>query len=83
MDFFHSIAAVKLIFVLGIVNLVFGILIFASCRCIPMSPVIGKRLMKYSVYQHFYKLHCYLWPIFLMSVIVHSFVALKFLGNPF
>ena len=82
-DFFNSNTAVQVFFVLGIVNLVFGVLVFFSCRCIPMSAFVGRRLMKYSVYQRFYKWHCYLWPILWLSVIAHAVIATKFLGNPF
>lgn len=82
-EFFHSITAVRILFVLGIVNGILGILVFLSCRCIPMSAFVGRRLMKYSIYQRFYKIHCYIWPVLILSVITHSVFGIKFLGNPF
>lgn len=82
-EFFHSTTAVRILFVLGIVNMVLGIMLFLSCRCIPMSAFAGKRLMKYPLYQHFYKLHCYIWPILIVSIITHTVFGIKFLGNPF
>jgi hypothetical protein len=83
MDIFHSITAVRLFFVLGIVNLVLGVLVFSTCRCIPMSSLVAGRLAKYPVYKRFYRLHCYLWPALWLSVIVHAVFAIGFLGNPF
>jgi len=83
MDIFQSIVAVKLIFVLGIVNLVLGALVVATCRCVPMSAFVGRRLMRYPGYQRLYRLHCYLWPALWLSVAVHAIFAIGFLGNPF
>ncbi|MBM3133310.1 MAG: hypothetical protein FJZ95_09825 [Chloroflexi bacterium] len=80
---FHSLTAEKIFFSLGIVNLVFGVLVFLSCRCVPMSARIGKYVSKVPGYQRFYAFHCYLWPVLWLSVIGHSVFAIKFLGNPF
>ncbi|NQT74308.1 MAG: hypothetical protein HQ553_16320 [Chloroflexi bacterium] len=82
-EFFHSVTAWKILFVLGFVNGGLGILLFFSCRCIPMSAAIGRRFMKYGFYKRFYGLHCYLWPVLMLSVVAHSVLAYKFLGNPF
>jgi hypothetical protein len=71
----------RLIFILGIINLVTGTSIFFSCRCIPGSG-LGKRLMKYQGYQRFFKYHCYIWWIFWPSVIVHATLALILFGWP-
>ena len=80
---FHEPWVQKLIFSLGIVNVVLGTLLFFSCRCIPMSAFIGNRLMKYDFYQRFYKMHCFLWPLLWISVIAHAVFAFEFFGNPF
>ena len=78
MDIFQLIAP-RLIFILGIVNLVLGLSIFFSCRCIPNWKLTSS-LMKYGAYKRFFKLHCYLWWIFWPSVIVHAVVAIVFFG---
>jgi len=81
MDIFHSLTAARLIFILGIVNLVAGLMLFFSCRCLPGSK-IGDRLMKYRPYQRFYRYHCYLWKVIWPSVVIHAFLAIMFLGWP-
>ncbi|MBT4513145.1 MAG: hypothetical protein HOC20_13175 [Chloroflexi bacterium] len=83
MDIFHELWVEKLIYSLGIVNIVLGVLVFFSCRCIPMTAFIGARIMKFSAYQKFYKVHCALWPLLWISVIVHAVFAIGFLGNPY
>jgi hypothetical protein len=81
MDIFHSIFAMRLIFILGIVNLAAGFLLLMSCRCIPgMS--FGRRLMKYPAYQKFFKFHCSLWWVLIPSVIIHAVFAIGFFGIP-
>ncbi len=79
---FHSILVAKLIFTLGIINLVAGALIFFSCRCVSGNRMAGK-LMKYSAYQRFFSYHCYIWWILLLSVIAHAILAIAFYGVPF
>ena len=83
MDIFHALWVEKLIFGMGIVNIVLGTLIFFSCRCIPMTAFIGNRIMKFRAYQKFYKVHCALWPLMWVSMIIHAVFAIGFLGNPF
>jgi len=80
---FHEPWVPKLIFVLGISNAVLVTLIFASCRCIPMFSSVGQKLMKFDWYQRFYKVHCFIWPLLWVSVLVHAVFAYKFYGNPF
>ncbi len=82
MDIFQSEVAVRLIFVLGISNLVLSSLIFLSCRCIPGWKLTGK-LMQYGAYKRFFKFHCYLWWVFWPSVVVHAIFAIALLGAPF
>ena len=82
MGIFQSTVVVKLIFSLGIVNLVSGALIFFSCRCLPGSR-LAVGLMKYSAYKRFYKYHCYIWWVFWPSVVIHAGLALVFFGVPF
>jgi len=79
---FQTLFAAKVIYVLAIISLVSGILIFFSCRCLPGSR-IASNWMKNERYKRFYKFHCYFWWILLVSVIIHGVFAIGFLGNPF
>ena len=82
MDIFHTLAAARLIFILGIVNFVTAFLLLVSCRCLPGSKLIGKALMGNPFYRRFFTLHCYIWPVFWASVVVHAFFAVMFFGWP-
>jgi hypothetical protein len=79
---FQTAAAARLVFVLGIVNLVFVTSILFTCRCLPTWSVT-KPIMKHKWYQRVYKFHCYLWWILIPSVIVHAIFALGLYGVPF
>ncbi len=72
----------KLIFVLGIVNLITGFMILITCRCIAGAKIVGK-LMAYPAYQRFFSYHCYIWWAFWISVIVHAILAITLSGIPF
>jgi hypothetical protein len=82
MGIFQSLVTVQIIFILGIFNLVAAVLIFFSCRCLPGSRWAGG-LMKYSAYKRFYKYHCYIWWVLLVSVVIHAGLAFAFFGSPF
>ncbi len=82
MDILTSVVGVRVLFILGIINIVTGVLIFFSCRCLPGSKITG-RLMKYQKYKRFYGYHCYIWRVFWPSVIVHAIFAIIFVGVPF
>ena len=82
MTIFQSILAARIIFVLGIINLVTGILIVLTCRCAAGSKVTGK-LMQYAAYKRLFSYHCSIWWIFWASVIIHAIFAIGLLGNPF
>ena len=70
----------KLAFVFGILNIIGLILYVFSCRC-----VLGRwvDLSKNKKYMNFYKYHCYYLWFFIISVLVHSVLALIVYGNPF
>ncbi|HJO02145.1 MAG: hypothetical protein QF655_00915 [Candidatus Woesearchaeota archaeon] len=72
---------VKLIFILGIVNLFSIVLIFFSCRCLA-GQKFTSRMMQYAWYKKFYAMHCYYWWIFIISVILHTALAFSAFGNP-
>ncbi len=71
----------RLIIILGIINLITGLLIFLSCRCLSGAK-IGKWLMKFQTYRNFYKYHCLMWKVFWPSVMLHAILAIVFLGWP-
>jgi hypothetical protein len=82
MDIFHSVFSARLVFVLGIINLVSGIFVLLTCRCIPALRVTGK-IMQNRFFSWIYKYHCFTWWVFWVSVIVHAVFALALYGNPF
>ncbi len=76
--------ATRIVFVLGIVNLVTLSLIYLTCRCIPGSKIarITGNLMQYSAYKRFFGYHCYFWWILWISVITHALLGISLLGIP-
>ena len=82
MDFIHTVAVSRTIFILAIANLTTGALIFLSCRCIP-GLAWGVRLMRYNWFKSFYRVHCYIWWVFWISVVAHAVLAIMFMGFPF
>ncbi|MDP2931811.1 MAG: hypothetical protein Q8O05_04845 [Chloroflexota bacterium] len=82
MSIFQPVLVTRVVFILGMVNLVTVLSIFLSCRCIPGMKVAGK-LMKYPAYRRFCKYHCYIWWVFWPSVVVHAIFAISLIGVPF
>jgi hypothetical protein len=82
MSIFQTILAAKAIYTLGIVNLVTGLMVFFTCRCLPGAR-IGHSWMQNTQYKRFYKYHCYYWWAFWVSVVVHAIFGLGLLGNPY
>lgn len=78
----EALTGFRVVFVLGIVNLVSGILVLFTCRCIPPSRFTPP-LMQYRWYQRLFRYHCYIWLVFWVSVVVHAVFALVFVGWPF
>jgi hypothetical protein len=86
MDIFQPVTIARIVFILGIINLVSGMLIFMSCRCTPGSRIVTRltgNLMQYSAYKRFFSYHCYFWWILLPSVIAHAIFAFAIIGIPF
>ena len=71
----------QVIYVLGIINVVSGLLILFSCRCL-LYTLVGK-MQRYGWYRKFYRMHSLYWWIFFASVFLHSMLAFIFFGNPF
>jgi len=72
----------RLVFALGIINVLTIMLVFFSCRCL-----IGRRFVdrmwKYKWYRIYHKGHCYYWWLLAVSVLLHSTIALSIYGDPF
>jgi len=81
MDIIYSAVTARVIFVLGIVNILTGALVFFSCRCLHGSKA-GNLLQKNPVYQRFYRFHCHIWKVFWPSVMVHAVLAILLFGWP-
>ena len=79
---FQTVVAARLIFILGIINLVTAVLVLLTCRCVPGLRITGN-LMQYATYRRFFKYHCYYWWVFWLSVVVHAIFAIGFMGLPF
>jgi len=75
--FFHSQTALDIILAFSISNIILGILVFFTCRCMPGFK-FARGLMKNKNYLRFYKYHAYLWLIFLVSVMIHATFAINF-----
>lgn len=83
MNFFFTETAARVIFVLGIINLVSGVLVLFTCRCIPGLKIFQGKLMQNPAYKWLFKLHCYIWWLFWTSVIIHAIFAISRVGNYF
>lgn len=73
---------VQILFVLGLTNLLFLILVALSCRCLAMNRLTDHWL-NHKSYQKFYSYHCYYWYGFILSVLTHTTIALWLFGWPF
>ncbi len=67
----------RLIFILGITNIIGLLLVLLSCRCIPG---IANKLFRYGWYKKFYIKHCYFWWLFVGSVLLHTALAFLVFG---
>jgi hypothetical protein len=75
--FFHSQTALTIILAFSISNIVLGVLVFFSCRCMPGFK-FARGLMQNKIYMKFYKYHVYVWLFFLVSVMIHAIFAINF-----
>ena len=79
---FSAVVNSRIIFVLGITNLLSGLFVFFTCRCLP-GWKLTRPLMQHAWYQRVFKWHCTIWWIFWVSVIVHAIYAIGLYGAPF
>lgn len=73
---------IKLVFILGIINILSILLVFFSCRCMAGIKLVNK-MLQYEWYKKYYSKHCYYWWIFVISVLLHTILAFLIFGNPF
>ncbi len=78
----NQVVAGKILFIAGITNIFFMLLVFLSCRCMSGSK-ISSWLFRYSWYKKFYTKHCYLWWAFFISVLIHTILAFYLFGFNF
>jgi len=74
--------ALKILFIFGLTNILFLLLLAFSCRCIGLHKITSK-FLTYEKYRKFYNLHCYYWYGFFISVIIHTSLAFYLFGWPF
>ena len=79
---FPAIVMMRVIFITAMINLVSILLVLLSCRCINMWKLTSW-INRCPWFKRFFKWHCYLWYIFLPSVVIHAIFALSLLGVPF
>ena len=74
-------SGVQLVYIMGITNIVFMVLTLFSCRCRGFGAV-SEYLLPEKIYRKFYRAHCFYWWGFIISVMLHTFFAFTYLGNP-
>jgi len=77
-EFFHSQIARDIILIFAVCNILLGLLVFFTCRCLPGFK-FARSLMQNNNYLNWYKFHCYLWLLFLISVMIHAIFAINFM----
>ena len=82
MDAFRTVEALRVVFITGLTNLLFGFVIFTSCRWVPVAR-LTKVVMQSKFFQKIYKYHAFIWWVFWVSVAVHTVFAIGYIGFPF
>ncbi len=73
--------SIKTIYILGISNLVFLVLVLFTCRCFVGTKFYIQLLQK-PWFKKFYNFHCWFWRGFVLSVALHTTVAFLLFGIP-
>jgi len=79
---FETLLGPKIVFLLGMANILGILLIFFSCRCL-IGNAFVQRMYQKDWYRKFYNAHCYYWWFFFISVVLHTVFAFLIFGNPF
>ena len=72
----------KIVFVTAIINLLSVLLVLTTCRCMNMWKITSG-LNKQAWFKRYFRWHCYLWYIFLPSLLIHVVFAFSLVGIPF
>ncbi len=73
--------ATRLVFILGLVNLLSLLALFFSCRCMAGTGLYYK-MSGFRTYTRFYRYHCYYSIILGLSITAHLGIAVSVLGIP-
>ena len=76
-----TVVMLRIVFVTSIINIIAILLVVLSCRCINIWKVTSV-LSRYPWFKRYFRWHCFLWYVFLPSVIIHAVLALILLGVP-
>jgi len=68
----------QILFIAGITNIIFLVMVLLSCRCMVFSKYTQKLLSS-----KLNKYHCWYWWGFIASVLVHTVLAFYLFGWPF
>lgn len=71
-------STIQALFILGITNIIFLILVLISCRCMG----IWKLTKKIHLPDKLYRYHCLYWYGFMISVLAHTIIAFYLFGWP-
>jgi len=80
LQFFNSTFGFKLMYLFGIINFICALFLFSTCRCIKSPKYYW--LTKYKIFSKLYPYHCYVWKIFIISIILHTILAIIIFDNP-
>ncbi|MFH1255915.1 MAG: hypothetical protein V1494_01350 [Candidatus Diapherotrites archaeon] len=82
MPFVDPALGVKLVYILGLTNVLFFLMVFFSCRCMAGIKFVNA-MMKHGWYQKFYNRHCRYWWLLGISIFLHAAIAIDVFGSPF
>ena len=82
MSIVDPVFGVKLVYLLGITNVLFFLLIASTCRCVIGVKFVNDMLKK-QWYRWLFDHHCWYWRLFFLSVTIHIALALMVFGSPF
>ena len=82
MALIDPVLGVKLVYILGITNVLSFLLIAFTCRCMIGVKFVND-MMKKPWYRWLFGHHCWYWRLFFLSVIIHITLALLVFGIPF
>ena len=72
---------VRLVFLLGMTNVIFMLAVFFTCRCLVGVKFVNE-MLKRPWYRWVFDHHCWYWRLFFLSVIIHISLALITFGMP-